>query len=171
MVEAGQNALNGAQFNWLLDKRLEEKRMQFELENTALDNHLCFALYVTSRAVQRLYNPMLKELGLTYPQYLVLVSLYDQSPMTVNEIGRLLDLESGTLTPLLKRMEGQGFLSRTRMQDDERVVQVNILPAGRDKREEAMTLPKMLTDQSGLSDDEWANLFTLTTKLFNNISE
>ena len=73
-------------------------------DNIKLDNHLCFYIYVTSRAIQRMYMPRLKQLGLTYPQYLVLVALYDKQKLTVNELGRLLDLEYGTLSPMLKRM-------------------------------------------------------------------
>ncbi|MCM0582094.1 MarR family transcriptional regulator [Weissella diestrammenae] len=145
--------------------------MQFDLENLSLDSHLCFNLYVTSRAVQRLYNPQLKALGLTYPQYLVLVSLSEQPVMTVNEIGHLLDLESGTLTPLLKRMESIGFISRSRRHDDERVVQIELLPAGRAKRQEALMLPKMLVEKSGLNEEEWHDLFNLTAKLFHNLSQ
>jgi DNA-binding MarR family transcriptional regulator len=136
-----------------------------------LDNHLCFDIYVTSRAIQRMYMPTLKKWGLTYPQYLVLVVLYDNESLTVNELGKLLDLEYGTLSPMLKRMADRGLISRTRSATDERVVRLSLLPAGQRKRQEALMLPQMLANNSGLSDDEWRQMVTLTEKLFQNVSE
>ena len=114
----------------------------------ALDNQLCFALYAANRAVTARYRPLLKELGLTYPQYLVMLVLWQQDQSsessTVSEIGRRLRLDSGTLTPLLKRLEERCLLERTRGIDDERVVRVALTNAGRLLRTEAVSVPERL---------------------------
>lgn len=98
----------------------------------ALDDLLCFDLYAASRAVTAFYRPMLDQLGLTYPQYLVLVLLHADGTRTVSELAGDLRLDHGTLTPLLRRMDTAGLLTRTRRQTDERVVEVAITPAGDD---------------------------------------
>jgi DNA-binding MarR family transcriptional regulator len=89
-----------------------------------LDNQLCFALYSTSLAMTKLYKPLLAGMGLTYPQYLVMLALWERDDVTVSELGERLFLDSGTLTPLLKRMETAGFLLRSRSAQDERRVQI-----------------------------------------------
>ncbi len=96
-----------------------------------LDNQLCFALYSTSLAMTRLYKPLLDELGLTYPQYLVLLVLWESDGLSVSELGERLYLDSGTLTPLLKRMEAAGLLTRIRAVEDERRVHITLTAAGR----------------------------------------
>jgi MarR family transcriptional regulator, organic hydroperoxide resistance regulator len=95
-----------------------------------LDNQLCFALYATSRAITSLYRPVLHEMGLTYPQYLVMLALWERESATVSELGRLLYLDSGTLTPLLKRLEKQGLIVRLRDTTDERQVNIALTLAG-----------------------------------------
>jgi DNA-binding MarR family transcriptional regulator len=98
-----------------------------------LDNQLCFSIYAASRAITRAYRPILDEFGLTYPQYLVLLILWEQDGLAVNEIGSLLYLDSGTLTPLLKRMESAGFIERRRGKLDERTTEIHLaLKNGRD---------------------------------------
>ena len=96
-----------------------------------LDNQLCFALYSASRAMTKHYQPLLAPLGLTYPQYLVMLVLWEHSGMSVSELGERLYLDSGTLTPLLKRMELAGLLARKRSSQDERRVDITLTPAGR----------------------------------------
>ena len=96
-----------------------------------LDNQLCFALYSTSLAMTRLYKPLLGELGLTYPQYLVLLVLWERDDLSVSELGERLFLDSGTLTPLLKRMESADLIKRSRAADDERRVHITLTPGGR----------------------------------------
>ena len=140
-------------------------------DNIKLDNHLCFYIYVTSREIQRMYMPRLKQLGLTYPQYLVLVALYDKQKLTVNELGRLLDLEYGTLSPMLKRMTDRGLISKVRSTEDERIVELTLLSEGKLKRQQALQLPQMLASNSGLTDEEWQQMVNLTEKMFKNISE
>jgi DNA-binding MarR family transcriptional regulator len=102
-----------------------------------LGDLLCFAIYSTSLAMAKVYRPLLNKLGVTYPQYLVLVALWHQDEMTVSEIGSHLFLDSATLTPLLKRMEAAGLISRQRSARDERQVIISLTQAGRDMRKEA----------------------------------
>lgn len=97
-----------------------------------LDHQLCFALYAASNAMTRLYRDRLEPLGLTYPQYLVMLVLWEQDGLTVKNLGERLHLDSGTLTPMLKRMEQSGFLTRQRAAGDERQVEVTLTAAGRD---------------------------------------
>src|SRR5438105_12628747 len=96
-----------------------------------LDNQLCFALYSASLAMTKLYKPLLDPLGLTYPQYLAMLVLWERDGITVSELGERLQLDSGTLTPLLKRLESQGLLARERDRADERRVLLQLTPAGR----------------------------------------
>ncbi|KRN97595.1 MarR family winged helix-turn-helix transcriptional regulator [Companilactobacillus kimchiensis] len=135
-----------------------------------LDDHLCFSLYATSRAIQKLYHDGLSEHDLTYPQYLVLVSLYQYDEVSVKRLGELLSLDSGTLTPLLKRLEREGLLVRNRSKKDERVVKVHLTTEGRNKRQEINDLPETLVEKSGFTKDEWDTLENLSKKLFNNIT-
>ncbi|MDA0181968.1 MarR family transcriptional regulator [Solirubrobacter phytolaccae] len=118
----------------------------------ALDQQVCFALYSASRAVTAAYRPLLEPLGLTYPQYLVMLALWEQSPRTVRELGTTLNLESGTLSPLLKRMEANGLVTRTRSTADERQVLVGLTKAGRALRERAETVPAQLAQAAGIDE-------------------
>ncbi len=131
---------------------------------------MCFSIYELSRAIQRMYKPFLSELNLTYPQYLVLVSLYDHDNITVSELGELLDLNYGTLSPLLTRMESQKLIERARSTKDTRIVYIQLMSSGKKKREEAFTLPQQLVFKSGLNDQEWYELTRLSLKVFNNVS-
>jgi DNA-binding MarR family transcriptional regulator len=106
-----------------------------------LENQLCFALYSTSLAMTKLYKPLLAALGLTYPQYLVMLVLWEQDDVSVSSLGERLFLDSGTLTPLLKRMEAAGLLVRTRAKDDERRVQIALTPAGHHLKGQAGSVP------------------------------
>lgn len=114
------------------------------VEALRLDRQLCFALYGAANRVTRLYRPLLDALGLTYPQYLAMLVLWEASPRTVGALGEALDLESSTLTPLLKRLEGQGLLVRTRDPEDERRVIVALTDAGKALRDQAKTVPEQL---------------------------
>jgi DNA-binding MarR family transcriptional regulator len=109
-----------------------------------LDNQLCFALYSTSLAMTKLYKPLLDALGLTYPQYLVMLVLWEQDDVSVSALGERLFLDSGTLTPLLKRMEAAKLLVRTRSKADERRVQISLTEAGRQLKARAATVPACL---------------------------
>lgn len=106
-----------------------------------LDNQLCFALYSASLAMTKLYKPWLDDLGLTYPQYLAMLALWEEDGLSVSQLGERLRLDSGTLTPLLKRMEAAGWLTRLRATDDERRVHVSLTTAGRKLRTAAEKIP------------------------------
>lgn len=106
-----------------------------------LDNQLCFALYSASHAMSRVYKPHLDALGLTYPQYVAMLVLWEQDALTVSEIGERLFLDSGTLTPLLKRLEAAGYLSRMRDVADERRVLIQLTAAGRKLKAKAAPIP------------------------------
>ncbi|MDK3025763.1 MarR family transcriptional regulator [Cupriavidus taiwanensis] len=109
-----------------------------------LDHQLCFALYSSSLAMTKLYKPILSELGLTYPQYLVMLVLWETQTLSVSELGDRLALDSGTLTPLLKRLAATGLVSRTRDTADERRVLISLTDAGRALRQRATTIPEQM---------------------------
>ncbi|MET0334309.1 MAG: MarR family transcriptional regulator [Rhizobacter sp.] len=111
-----------------------------------LDQQLCFALYSTSLAMTKVYKPLLAPLGITYPQYLAFLVLWERDGLAVGELGERLFLDSGTLTPLLKRMEASGWLQRTRAADDERRVIVTLTPEGRALRQKARRVPLQLAE-------------------------
>lgn len=128
-----------------------------------MDNQLCFKLYAASRAVIRAYKPMLDQLGLTYPQYLAMLVLWEwqqQPPAlpTVKALGERLLLDSGTLTPLLKRLELQGLLQRKRSASDEREVHLALTPAGGALREQVLPLKSQLLCERGVDLDQVAAL-------------
>ena len=116
-----------------------------------LDNQLCFALYSASLAMTKLYKPLLDELGITYPQYLVLLVLWERDGITVSELGERLSLDSGTLTPLLKRLETAGWVSRLRDTQDERRVLVRLSAAGRELKTRAARIPGCVLQASQCS--------------------
>jgi len=109
-----------------------------------LDRQLCFALYSASNLTTRLYRPLLEPLGITYPQYLAMMALWERAPRSVGELGQALGLDSGTLTPLLKRLAAGGFVTRTRDVEDERRVLIHLTDEGRQLRERASSIPRML---------------------------
>ena len=115
----------------------------------ALDNQFCFALYSASHAMTKTYKPMLDRLGLTYPQYLVMLVLWEQDAILVKDIGARLFLDSGTLTPLLKRLEANGLVSRNRDPHDERQVRIVLSAQGRSLRTEAQAIPEQVLCASG----------------------
>jgi MarR family transcriptional regulator, organic hydroperoxide resistance regulator len=123
-----------------------------------LDNQLCFALYSSSLMLTRLYKPLLGAFGLTYPQYLVMLALWETDGVGVGELGERLFLDSGTLTPLLKRMEAAGLLIRARAAEDERRVIVTLTAAGRALRRRAEHLPMALGCATGCKLDQIAKL-------------
>lgn len=123
-------------------------------EQLKLDNQLCFSIYAASRAITRVYRPLLEPYGLTYPQYLVLLTLWEKDGQSVNEIGHRLYLDSGTLTPLLKRMEQGEFIVRRRAADDERKVEIFLGDRGKALRTEAIRIPQSLAKTSHLDSTE-----------------
>lgn len=119
-----------------------------------LDRQLCFALYSSSLAMTKLYKPLLAPLGLTYPQYLVMLVLWEADGVSVSQLGQRLSLDSGTLTPLLKRLEALGHIERRRASDDQRRVDIFLTPAGRKLRQLALDIPSHLACASGCELDD-----------------
>jgi DNA-binding MarR family transcriptional regulator len=141
---------------------MDDGRMDDEL---ALRRQVCFALYAASRATTSFYRPLLDELGLTYPQYLVLLVLWERGPLGVRDLGTELRLDSGTLSPLLKRFESAGLVTRTRRDDDERSVLVTPTPQALALRDRARAVPALLAGAAGLPTDELAALKATLTRL------
>ena len=126
--------------------------------NLLLDEQLCFALYAASRRMTATYRPMLEALGLTYPQYLVMLVLWERDGLTVRELGERLQLDSGTLTPLLKRLEQADLVGRYRRQSDEREVEITLTQAGRNLHERALDVPRCLANRLCMSVDDFIRL-------------
>jgi DNA-binding MarR family transcriptional regulator len=123
-----------------------------------LDNQVCFAIYSTAHAFNRIYKPLLDRLGLTYPQYLVMLVLWERDDVAVKEIGERLYLDSGTLTPLLKRLEAADLVKRTRSTEDERQVLIALTAKGRALQEKARTVPQSILAASACSVSELSAL-------------
>lgn len=123
-----------------------------------LDQQLCFALYSSSLAMTKLYKPLLEPLGLTYPQYLAMLVLWEQDGISVSTLGQRLSLDSGTLTPLLKRMESAGLIVRRRASEDERRVDIYLTETGRLLKEQALSIPSQLACAAACSLEELSSL-------------
>ena len=134
-----------------------------------LDSMLCFAIYATGHAFTRFYKPRLEALDLTYPQYLVLIVLWERDDITVNALGNRLFLDSGTITPLIKRLEARGLVSRKRDEDDERQVRIRLTPEGRALQDKALAVPLTIARGTGLTREDVdrlrAELLTLRDRL------
>ena len=123
-----------------------------------LDQSLCFAIYSAGLAFNRIYKPILEPLGLTYPQYLVMMALWENDGQSVSDLGDLLFLESNTLTPLIKRLEAAGLVKRTRNEADERQVDVHLTAKGRELLKDASCVPGQVLAATGMSIDQLAKL-------------
>nr|WP_210279835.1 MarR family transcriptional regulator [Methylorubrum thiocyanatum] len=135
-----------------------------------LDNQLCYALYAAAHRMTKSYRPMLERMGLTYPQYLVLLVLWESDGITVSEIGRRLRLDSGTLTPVLKRLESSGLLNRSRRQSDEREVEIALTDQGRSLRSEAVAVRQSVMCQLNMSEPEIQAMRADLNALIENLS-
>lgn len=134
-----------------------------------LEDLVCFAVYSAGHAFNRVYKPLLDELGLTYPQYLVMVSLWAKDDQTVGELGEPLFLESSTLTPLLKRLEAAGHLTRSRDPSDERHVRIRLTNQGRALHRKAREIPRCILEATGLSPTDLRRLHRQITALRQNL--
>ena len=137
-------------------------------ETLRLDNQLCFALYAASLAMNKAYKPHLGALGLTYPQYLVMLVLWEHSQLTVSEIGEKLFLDSGTLTPLLKRLEASEFVVRQRDASDERRVYVSLTTAGKNLKKKILPLPNVMLEATQCTRDQAMQLAQQLRELGSN---
>ncbi|WBL23617.1 MarR family winged helix-turn-helix transcriptional regulator [Zunongwangia sp. HRR-M8] len=145
--------------------------MSEKYENLKLENQLCFPLYTASRLVIQRYQPMLKELDLTYPQYLVLMVLWEKDEVNLSTVAEKLQLQSNTLTPLLKRLQQRGFLERKRSEADERNIVITLTEKGKALKDQACDVPEMLAEQLPLSLDEAKELYRLLYKMIGKMSE
>ena len=138
--------------------------------SVALDDQLCFALYAASRAVTARYRPLLDELGVTYPQYLVLMLLWEEDGQTVGQLGARLALDSGTLSPLLKRLTAAGLVTRHRRADDERSVSIRLTDAGRALKVPACSVNEQMIDALALDRVEFEELRKLLHVIAERVS-
>ncbi|HSK68493.1 MAG TPA: MarR family transcriptional regulator [Candidatus Limnocylindria bacterium] len=136
-----------------------------------LENQLCFPLYAAAREVVNAYRPLLEALELTYTQYIALMALWEHGELSVGEMGARLKLDSGTLTPLLKRMEARGLIRRARSARDEREVHVTLTAEGQAMKQQALPIPYLLREQLPLSDEEAFTLYKLLYKLLGHAEE
>jgi len=137
----------------------------------ALENQVCFALAVASRRVIGLYRPLLEPMGLTHPQYLVMLALWQREPPTVREVADLLSLESATLSPLLKRLEAIGYLTRSRDPEDERALRLELTDKGRRLREQALRIPPTMMARLGMSVQELQDFHRRLTEVIAQASD
>ncbi|MGC5259192.1 MarR family winged helix-turn-helix transcriptional regulator [Gordonia sp. DT218] len=130
-----------------------------------LERQVCFALAVANRSVLKIYRRLLEPLGLTHPQYLVMLALWETSPRAVKDIGHVLQLDSATLSPLLKRLEGSGLVIRQRRDDDERNVDVALTGAGRELRTKALDIPPAVVSALGVDMADLEELHAVLTRV------
>ncbi|WP_461123574.1 MarR family winged helix-turn-helix transcriptional regulator [Saccharothrix stipae] len=131
----------------------------------ALERQVCFALSIASRNVIAVYRPLLEPMGLTHPQYLVMLALWGSAPLSVKELSRMLALEPATLSPLLKRLEAIGYVTRSRDAADERMLAVTLTESGAALRERALAIPPAVVERLGMSLDELRDLHAVLTGL------
>lgn len=131
----------------------------------ALDRQVCFALSIASRSVIALYRPLLQPMGLTHPQYLAMLALWQHEPLSVKELGELLQLDAGTLSPLLKRLQTLGYVNRERNARDERSLVVTLTPEGRRLRAEAEKIPPAIVGRLGMDLTELQDLHAVLTRV------
>jgi MarR family transcriptional regulator, organic hydroperoxide resistance regulator len=136
-----------------------------------LENQLCFSIYACSREMTKMYRPILDKLSLTYPQYLVLLVLWEKKSVSVKELGQELFLDSGTLTPLLKRLEEVSLVNRIRSKEDERRVEITLTEKGLALKAEAIQVPHYMLENSGLAREEFESLNHEFKKLLGRLSQ
>lgn len=134
-----------------------------------LENQICFKIYSAEREITKLYRNLLEELGVTYPQYLVLLVLWEEKSVTVKELGQKLFLDSGTLSPMLKRMEGNNLIERRRSLEDERTVIISLTKKGEELKEKAQCIPSKLLENLSIEMKELKNLNQTLSTILNRI--
>jgi DNA-binding MarR family transcriptional regulator len=149
---------------------VEQRREEEVHNNLKLENQLCFPLYACAREVVKRYTPYLDRLNLTYTQYIIMMVLWERKKLTVKELGEFLYLDSGTLTPVLKKMEDRGFLARTKGKEDGRNLNITLTRAGEDLQEEAAQIPDQIAGCIPLSSEEAACLYQLLYKILGGVT-
>ena len=145
--------------------------MESKYDSLTLKNQLCFPLYLCSKEIIRRYTPLLNELNLTYTQYIVMMYFWEKKSSNVKEIGKTLLLDPSTLTPLLKKLENKGYITRVRAVDDERNLQVAVTNLGMELRDKALEIPDKMWNCLGLSGEEAEELYRLAYKVLTNVEE
>ena len=145
--------------------------MESNYDSLSIKNQLCFPIYLCSKEIIRKYTPILEELDLTYTQYIVMMYFWEKEKSNVKEIGNALLLDSSTLTPLLKKLESKGFITRVRSTVDERNLDVVVTKKGMDLRDKALSIPDKIGKCIALSKDEALMLYNLTYKILTNIQK
>ncbi len=140
-------------------------------DSLKIENQLCFPLYATAKEVVRKYKPYLDPIDLTYTQYIVMMVLWEYGQMNVKELGQQLYLDSGTLTPLLKKLENKGFISRSRSDQDERSLTIAPTKKGMQLRQEALSVPKAVGNCIDLTQEEMLTLYQLLYKLLGQTTQ
>ncbi|MCR5725720.1 MAG: MarR family transcriptional regulator [Treponema sp.] len=138
---------------------------QTTYDSLKLENQLCFPLYAASREIMRKYTPLLRNINLTYTQYIVMMVMWERRQLTVGELGNALYLDTGTLSPLLKAMEEKGLVTRTRDSKDERVVTITITEAGNALKQQALSVPQQMGKCMNLTPEEAKCLYTILYKI------
>jgi DNA-binding MarR family transcriptional regulator len=156
------------------DRRLGVPAVEHKVEETyqdlKLENQLCFPLYACAREVVKRYAPYLNRLNLTYTQYIIMMVMWERKKLTVKELGEYLYLDSGTLTPVLKKMEDRGLLSRTKGTQDGRNLHITLTKTGEDLKEEAVQIPGQIAGCMPLSPEEAASLYQLLYKILGGVT-
>lgn len=151
--------------------RKSAKSQSAHIDPLLLETQLCFAMHHAARSIARRYNDVLSQSGLTYPQYLVLLALFETNPQTVGSLGSKLHLESNTLTPLLKRMEKQELISRKRREDDERLVEIHLTSKGKRSRTVATKAREHIVSQLAMRENERQKLRKQLVNIANRLSQ
>ena len=138
-------------------------------DSLKLENQLCFPLYVCAKEVVRRYKPLLDGLGLTYTQYIAMMALWERRSLSVKDLGEMLYLDSGTLTPLLKKLEEKGYVLRSRCQEDERVLDVSLTPEGEALKEKAKSVPESMMSCLSISPEDAAELARILRSLMGTL--
>ena len=140
-----------------------------DYDRLKLDNQVCFPLYACSKELVRQYGPYLKELDLTYTQYIVMMVLWEDEQISSKELASRLHLDYGTLTPVLKKLEGLGYLTRERSDEDERILSIGLTDKGRKIKDKAVKIPSCIAENVGLTREEFETLYSLTYKALYNM--
>ncbi|GGB80663.1 MarR family transcriptional regulator [Flavobacterium suaedae] len=143
--------------------------MEKEIDPLKLENQICFPLYTASRLLTQCYQPMLKKFGITYPQYLVLLVLWEKDSVNLSYIAEKLFLQSNTLTPLLKRMEEQDLVKRVRSHTDERSIVITLTEKGREMRQEAEQIPAYMAEQLPITKEEAMQMYNTLYKMIEGL--
>lgn len=144
--------------------------MKENYDSLKLQNQLCFPLYACAKEVTKRYQPLLNEIDLTYTQYIVMMVLWEQKQINVKHLGEMLFLDSGTLTPLLKKLEAKGYITRTRNEQDERSVIISVTQKGIDLRKKAKDIPEEIGKCVNLTQEEAVTLYKILYKILDKIN-